>query len=672
MNKRIIFFRTTLALFLIAINATMMVSADRITIEKPFKPVIIAEDQIELPTTPYRTDPLEVRCHLEEGRKYHIFLVGDWVANTSETDYDIMVYNSQEVLISGHTESAGIPEQVANDDAHQYFVPPTSDTYSFYIHNDPKDSLDAEAAVFMIIEHIEMNKRYELYLEGRPTPADPYPTRYDWGYEFSTPAEDFQLHIDVPNPDPEKGITGLDMYEARVYPMANPSAEIGYNIWDLGVPYGDFLQGNTTDQYGGYNTEIDGMVFPELRASCEYIGEDMDVVFGQPYHNETELVLDSKDVFYYMTMLAEYLQGTISFYIKTDYRDINVTIIDEPEVGYTDEEQYIVAELESATPIYDAWLDYSTDGWDTIERVELLEVDGRYECWLPRFELKEEVEYKVYAEDEIDNTGETSSSFTVYDPVDLRIETEKLKVFGGAAMTLSGEGVPESLLKLVITHEGNSNNMTIATDENGEWQSSYKPQNEGEYEAYTVFEGDETHWKKTSRTVSFLMEKRAPVISYVMSPTPAKKNRELEISGVLTPPISGTIIKVLIVTDSTTLEEQTVTNIDGRFELIVTPEEEGVWQILPSIEETGYISASQGELKGIEVVEMTNLEKVTVQVTKFTRMPLILMPIGVGVTSIILVEMKTRFIRSLLGKKPKEKEEKKSKGATSYRRRSDR
>ncbi len=94
----------------------------------------------------------------------------------------------------------------------------------------------------------------------------------------------------------------------------------------------------SNDQYGGYNISIPGWSFPELRASCEYNGEDMDVVFGKPLHNETEYVLDTRDVFYYMVMLAEFGQGEVSFYIKTDYRPVNITLAESPEVGATGEE----------------------------------------------------------------------------------------------------------------------------------------------------------------------------------------------------------------------------------------------------------------------------------------------------------------------------------------------
>ena len=58
-------------------------------------------------------------------RKYHALLVGDFVINDTDpvTDYDVYTYLPNGADFTTHTESAGLPEQVANDGAHQYFVP---------------------------------------------------------------------------------------------------------------------------------------------------------------------------------------------------------------------------------------------------------------------------------------------------------------------------------------------------------------------------------------------------------------------------------------------------------------------------------------------------------------------------------------------------------------------
>jgi hypothetical protein len=687
MNKRTILIGTVIALLMILSNGIQVTHAERITIEKPFMPVEISEG-IPL-STQYRTEPLEILCRLEEGKKYHIFLVGDWITNQTEdaTDYDIEVYDSQNNFISGHTESAGLPEQVANEKSHQYFVPSKTDTYRFDIYNDPLDSKGSDPAVFMIIEHIEMNKRYEVYLEGRPSPTGSYPPNYLWAYEFSTPNDNYQLHVDVPDPDIEKGIKGLDMYEARVFPMANPSAEVGYNIWGLGVPTGETLLGEVDGQYGLYNTSIPGESFQDWRASCEYAGEDMDVVFGKALHNETELVLDTKDVFYYMVMLAEYYEGTISFYIKTDYRQVNVSIIESPEIGVTSEEHRIVADIQGPADISSAWINYTTDGWQTEKKIPLTEVDGLFECWLPKFELLDNVQYKIYAEDEIANSGSKESEFLVLDPVHLHIETNLLKIYGGESIEISGEALEFSKLTLIIEHIDNTENVDISVDGEGLWSHNFKPAIEGYYSARVSFEGDDTHPTAESREITFSMEKQKPLISHVINPTPAKKTRDLEVSGKLTPPLSGVTIKMICATQTSSFELETTTLNDGSFNFNMVPEELGTWQVLPQIPESNFVKTVQGELKVFNVIELTTLEKVTIALLRFTVMPLVLAPVGLAAAGFGYGEMKTGFIRGLIKKATKKGEsteaetvEEKNKGkkpeanggVTSYRRRSDR
>ncbi len=687
MKKKKLLIGSLLALLIIICSGVYVAQASRVTIEKPFEPFIINEGDIPNPISRYRTDPMEILCRLEEGKTYHIFLVGDWITNETSkaTDYDIEVFDSQNKLISGHTESAGLPEQVTNDNNHQYFVPPKTDTYMFVIHNDPEDSNGEDAAVFMIIEHLEMNKKYEVYLEGRPSPSTAYPDDYVWAYEFATPNEDFSLHVKVPDPEPEKGIPGLDMYEARLFPMANPSAQVGYYISGVGVPYGELLQGEVQGQYGLYNLSIPGKSFPELRASGEYAGEDLDVVFGKPVHNETELVLDTREVYYYIVMLAEYYQGTIEFYIKTDYRQVNITLVEAPEIGVTDQETKIVLDIDGPADIEAAWLNYTIDGWNTEQRIYLNEIDGQYECWLPRFDLLDEVQYRVYARDEIGNSGMTGSSILILDPIHLHIETEKLKVNGGESMKISGEVLEFCDITLSIMFDDSETEVRITTDAEGQWTYNYKPPKEGRYYIKTYFNGDGTHPAAESRELTFTMEKQRPLISYVMNPIPAKMTRDLEVSGQLTPPIAGVTVSMIYNSESDSLQMETVTENDGSFSFIVVPDEIGMWQILTQIPETAYVRAAQSELKDFEVIELTILEKATEFLLGFTIMPLMLVPIGLTVGGLTYGELKSGFIRSQIaairGKDKKieevepessEKTHSESDGATTYRRRSER
>jgi len=306
-----------------------------------------------------------------------------------------------------------------------------------------------------------------------------------------------------------------------------------------------------------------------------------------------------------------------------------------------------------------------------------------FECWLPRFELLDNVQYRIYAEDEIDNSGMTESEFLVLDPVHLHIETNLLKVYGGESIEISGEALEFSKLTLKIEHVDNNDNIDINVDSEGLWSYNYKPMKEGYYSAKVSFEGDDTHPEAESREITFSMEKQKPLISYVINPTPAKKTRDLEVSGKLTPPLLGVTIKMICATQTSSFELETTTLNDGSFNFIMVPEELGVWQVLLQIPESNFVKIAEGDLKVFDVIELTTLEKVTIALLRFTVMPLVLAPVGIAVAGLGYGEMKTGFIRGLISKATKKGESTEAEtvedkkpeangGVTSYRRRSDR
>ena len=137
---------------------------------KPIDPVFINDgnDTIEI----VAGNSWFLTYDLRLDREYHAFLVGDFVINDSDpvTDYDVYTYLPNGEDFTTHTESAGLPEQIANDAAHQYFVPPQSGEYTFEIRHDDRDSeneTEPLPAIFMLIEHIDVNEWYCQKLEGR-------------------------------------------------------------------------------------------------------------------------------------------------------------------------------------------------------------------------------------------------------------------------------------------------------------------------------------------------------------------------------------------------------------------------------------------------------------------------------------------------------------------------
>lgn len=643
---------------------------------EPFEPQHIEEG--EIPNLgPYRDpDPLEFRCFLEAGHKYHIFLVGDWISNSSDaTDYDIEVRNPSNVVVSINTESAGLPEQVANDEKHQFFVPSQTGDYRFFIYNDPEDSPigSEDAADFLIIEHIEMNTVYTKELFGKPNVGAEYPEGYKIGYEFNTSSPEFLLNIKVPDPVPVEGITGLDMYEARVYPMANPENDIGYSIQNVGVPLGERLyEGGEAGLYGGYNTEIDGFRFSDMRISCESAGVDMRKVISMQDTNSTG------NIFYYLVLLAEYFEGEVEFYLKTDYRPVNLTLIDPPEVGYTSDTTLIKVEAESAADVSSMWIEYTVDGWRNIENEELIDQTDYWLAALPSFELHDEVEYRIHALDEIDNAGLIEGSFTVMNKVEIDFGVSGSVIQGGQTVKITGASTRPSInLKLNIEHGGITNSIDVQTDGDGVFTYDYKPTKIGEHDLTISYAGDEDYHSAISREKSFRVDKRKLDLETRIETTPVKVERPMTVTGRIMPPVNGLEVEFIFVSPETSFIETVTSGRDGTFRLTITPEIDGVWDMLPQLKVSELYDASQGSLLNFEVQKLTTIDVVRYQALKFLEPPLMYVLVGLFVVLIAVIVQRTGLIDKIRGleeefDEEEEETEEENGGATAYRRRSDR
>jgi len=661
-------------LFIGNVNASIQI--------EPFKPQIIDENEI-----PYKSSGTpaskEYKCYLEAGHKYHIFLVGDWVTNNTKeaTDYDVEVRNPNSVLISINTEAAGLPEQVANDEKHQYFVPTQSGDYTFRIINDPEDSAEgkAKAAIFMIIEHMELNTRYSKMLYGKPYVGADYPSRNSTGYEFNTSESEFLIYIEVPDPKPADGITGLDMYEARVYPMANSGIEEGYIIQGVGVPFGKSLDGTDINStYGRYNTSIPGYSFPDMRLSCESAGVDMKKKIIQQDFNSTDGSHEENNVFYYMVLLAEYFEGEIEFYVKTDYRDINMTLIDPPRVGYTDETTLIKVEPESASTVDSMWIEYTNDGWKTNERIDLIDNPDYWLAILPEFDLHDFVEYKIHAEDEIDNRGVYEGNFTVMNKVEIDFGLSGNIVQGGQTVRITGAATRPSInLRINVEHGGTNSSINVQTDGDGVFTYDYTPTKIGEYDITISYAGDEDYHTAVSREKSFRVDKRKLDLSCDIQNSEIKIERPLTVSGTVYPAVSGLEVEFIFVSPDTSFIETVTTNRDGAFSFTITPDVLGYWDMLPQLKVSELYDASQGAMSSFEVVKLTPVDIITYQAMKFTEPPLMYVLIGIGVILLVFVLQKTGVLDRIRGlseddyeDEEEEPDEQQNGGATAYKRRS--
>ena len=687
--------RIVLLCFLFALLAStpvLVVRGATVTLKKPFEPVFINmpapkpwddgqhELTISKPSGSQYPVPGEIKCSLEKGQKYHIFLVGDFVFNKTLdesrlTDYDVEVYDPYMRLVSRHTESAGQPEHMGTGGPKQYFIPEMDGSYTFRIYNDPKDSQGDEAAVFMLIKHIEMNTKYNVTLYGKSRVGDSYPFDFNYAYEFDTPNDDYQLVVKVPDPDGHTGYPGLDMYEARVYPMANPSAGVGHYLRGLGVPWGHLLSGENDGSYGGYNTSIEGASLIDYTASCEYSGEDMLVTFGKPVHNETETVVDDPTVFYYLVLLAEYDYGTVEFYLKTDYRPLNVTLLNPDIVGYTGDETTIYVDVDAYHRIDRVWMNYTTDDWETEDTVELRKCDEGYKGNLPKFKLNDIVKYKVYASDEVDNKGSTRGEFEVKNEVDLSFSASRISLHGGESLSILGSSsLPNTDHTIRFVCGNNSKTVNVKTNTVGEFQHTYTPQWVGDYDVTVEYGGDAVNHAAVSYPRGFTVEPRSFTVSTRVDGV-AKNTRPFELSGTVSPAVGGVPISFIIVTPTGSLVESCRTSQTGSFTVTIVPEELGPWEAIAQVGASELYASSSSQLTTFEVVKLTIPEVIILKAQKFTEPPLLYVPVGLVAALAIGVGFKTGFIQNLRSKKGNVKVEEiveEPKDATTYRRRSDR
>jgi hypothetical protein len=683
-------------IIIVQITFTQQVSA-YIQVE-PFEPQYIEKGDI--PNLGIYRDPvpLEFRCFLETGHKYHIFLVGDWVTNDTEqaTDYDIEVRNPSNVVVSINTESAGIPEQVANDEKHQYFIPSQTGEYRFRIYNDPRDSAEGkeDAAIFMIIEHLEINTRYTKELFGKPNVGANYPSGNKIAYEFNTSSPEFILHIEVPDPYPAEGIRGLDMYEARVFPMGNSFANIGYTLQGIELPRGLLLNGTLLGEngleiskdealsressvgiYGGYNLSIPGFSFPDKKISCESAGVDMRRLIEIRDANATD---NSQNVFNYLVLLAEYFEGEVEFYLKTDFRPVNLTLIDPPEVGYTSDTTLIKVETESTADISSMWIEYSIDEWKNNEIIELTDQIDYWLAVLSSFNLHENVDYRIHAVDEIDNVGLFEGSFTVMNKVEIDFGVSGSVIQGGQTVKITGAATRPSInLKLNIEHGGTTKSINIQTDGDGVFTYDYKPTRIGEHDLTISYAGDEDYHSAVSREKSFRVDKRKLELETRIEDTPVKVERPMTVTGRIMPPVNGLEVDFVFVSPDTSFIETVTSSRDGTFSLTITPEVDGAWEMLPQLKISELYDASQGSLINFEVQKLTPIDIVKFQALKFMEPPRLYVLIGLGVILVAVVVQKTGLIDKIRGNEEDEYEDEEDEetvngGATAYRRRSER
>jgi len=454
-------------------------------VEKPMFPVYFNESQIPVGSN------WTVTCPLTANRTYHIYCYGKWIdyGPNPLTDYDIYVYNPLGELEGYHTESAGLPEHLGTTVDEPFFTPKYSGNYSFIVRNDPRESNSSEQATFMIIEDVECNEWHEVFIEGKRNNESVFYTA--WAFEFFTESRHVEVWIKVPET--------LDMYEARLYLMANPDAGVGEMLNGVPFAWEQSLYGEISGLYGGYNLESQG--FRGIAyASCEFYGQDMLINYTS----------STKGKFlYHLVLIGEEGAGTVKFLIKTQFGNVCLQPVNPPLRVYPENETKLTF-ISNSTDLKNATLYYSTNDWSNFTVINIQLIDNcTCTATIPKQPAGTTVKYRIEAVDLLENFLTYSGNYTVKYASMLSLNLTREAVTIGENITLTGFVSPaaENLpLTLIYTSANGTFQQTLYTLANGTFKASFKPESEGEWTVQAIFNGSNTLYGNSSKILKFKVE----------------------------------------------------------------------------------------------------------------------------------------------------------------------
>jgi hypothetical protein len=374
---------------LLAASGNYTVRQPSITyLDKPMLPVQLNDSQIEIGRD------WSIVCSLKANSTYHAYLYGAWVNTGSDpkTDYDVYVYGPDGVLVSYHTESAGVPEHLGDTVDSPFFTAEFSGNYTFIIANNAGESNGAEAATFMVIEDISCNAWHEQYVEGLNGAVPVFNT--SWAYEFVSDSQHVEVWLKVPET--------LDMYEARLFLMADSTLANETVLNGVPLAWEPGLYGRRDGSIGGYNVRTQGYRGVAF-ASCEYYGEDMLVNYTSSHAGLS---------LYHLVLIGEKGSGIVQFLIKTSFGGIlQASVI--PGRVYLDTNATIAYASQSADLI-NATLQYSIDNWATSTAISM-QIVGSKTCTatIPGQAAGTLVCYRVVACDYLENVLVAAGNYTV-------------------------------------------------------------------------------------------------------------------------------------------------------------------------------------------------------------------------------------------------------------------
>jgi hypothetical protein len=509
---------------------------------------------------------------LEGGHTYHAYLIGDFVnLTTHRTDYDVFLYRETLMgakFISSHTEAAGYPEQISNDDLGRYLTPSVSGNYYFTVRNDLLESNGSDAAMLMVVERLELNTWYSRYLTE---PSDDGEIRYDsgWVYEFTSSDPRLKIDVDVPET--------LDMYEARLYIVGNAKKKVGLTVNGALNPWWPGLNGTTDGVYGGVNDDPQGFRHLNMSDSCETSGEDMLIDYRQPMKDE---------LLYQLVLIPEYGNGTINVRVQTDFDPPKITLLDTVSEVNSGEEVPVRCRVEDRSPLASVSLLYTTDSRNWRE-APYTSNGEYYNGTLPGQGPGSVIVYKWVVVDALGNEAYKSSQYKAMRSTSVVISLDKNKVLGGNYVLLSGKmSLPETKVQIYYK-QGTATKFDVTTDEDGYFSHVFSPSKLGTWEVYAEYAGDESYRSCASSHESFVVERKPTSVTLNISIPVIGLGSSTNITGTFSEARVGYEVRI----DARCGVNQTtmlaLTDKDGHFITLFTPEIQGEWTLQAIVDADG-------------------------------------------------------------------------------------
>jgi hypothetical protein len=441
---------------------------------------------------------------LAPNRTYHVYCYGEWIdaGSEPETDYDVYVYDPFGVLVGYHTEAAGLPEHLGSSVDEPFFTPEYSGNYSFVVRNDPRESTAAGAATFMVIEQVEPNEWHSCFVEGK-NGSDLHAANTTYAVEFVASSEQVEVAVEVPDT--------LDMYEARLYLMANPATGKGDVLngvplaWELG------LFGESSGVLGGYSLESDGFRGPAY-ASCEDFGQDMLVNYSEP---------SVGDSLYHLVLIGEAGAGTVRFRVKTDFGN-SALHLTSPFYRVYPENETVVTAVSSNSDVDHAFLHFSVDNWANSTSVAMAVTNRTCDAIIPRQEAGTTVNITVEAYDYLENVMRVNGSYAVKHASSLNVTLGGDTVTIGDNASVTGfirpaaELPPANVTVTFMAANGTVVEETCLTEADGNFSASVALPFVGAWSVEAAFPGDGVRYASDSARVAFTVAEPSFLSKYSM------------------------------------------------------------------------------------------------------------------------------------------------------------